>query len=69
MRKLKVPLVALALVGASSLTVAMETVTYNGAQYRCDNSCLVANGTVRDSLGGSVTRFELAYDGEGPIAP
>ena len=69
MRKLKVPLVGLALVAASSLAIAVETITYNGAQYRCDNSCLVSNGTVRDSQGGSVTRFELAYDADGPMAP
>lgn len=68
MRKTKAPL-ALALVVAAPLAIATDTVTYNGTTYRCENSCMVQNGTVRDSQGGSVIKISWANESEGPTDP
>lgn len=54
-------LLAVALVAAGPIAFAVETINYNGATYRCQNSCNVSNGQVTDSQGGSVTRIAYAH--------
>ena len=65
MRMSKISLAAIALVVIAPLTVAHETIVYNGNQYTCQNGCIVEDGNVRDTEGGYV--IEIREDLEEPI--
>lgn len=65
MRISKASLAALALVVVAPLTVATETIIYNGNQYTCQWGCIVEGGAVRDTKGGWV--IEIRDDQDEPI--
>lgn len=65
MHTLKICIAALALILIVPLSLAVETIIYNGSQYTCQWGCIVEGGSVRDTKGGWV--IEIREDQEGPI--